>query len=242
MRVYLYRIRLLDPLFYAREGLTGAFTPPYLHATAINLAVKAALNLDPQDQPLLITDEEGEGRNTPRYCNSLVSTEFYFTPARLTTLLKYQPEITKGESDGFLVPTGRPDQGKPFKVGILNYLPPESEFQGYLIEKRGYNWPKLVRLGTFRGKAQLVLKALNRTEPARQKQTISHPVDPLVTSVKRGIMINMFPYPIVDNAQSEHAVVSYQEGKKFPEIIGFPDEWDLPNSEKIKVGKKPVII
>jgi len=241
MRIFLYKIKLLDPLFYAREGLSESFTPPYLHATAVNLAAKSALNLDPRDQPLLVSDENG-GRNTPRYHNSLVSIDFYFTPARLITPLRYQPEITKGETDGFLVMTGRSDQGKPLKAGTLNYLPPESEFEGYLITKKDYTWPRIMRLGTFRGKVKLILKQLDRMRAVKEKQTLSHPVDPLVTSVKRGIMINIFPYPIVDNVQSDHAIAGYLEQKRFPDIVAFPDEWELPTSEILQTGKKAVIV
>ncbi len=48
MIFFRYRITLFDPLYYAREGLFGAFTPHVLHGTAVNHAVTAALGLHPE--------------------------------------------------------------------------------------------------------------------------------------------------------------------------------------------------
>jgi len=241
VKVYLYRVKLLDPLFYAREGLSGAFTPPYLHGTAINLAVKAALNLEPEKQPLLVSEHNG-GRNIPRYSNSLVSNEFYFTPARLVSLLKYFSEITKGENDGYIFRTG---MGELFQAGrqagTLNYLSPESIFEGYLIEKTPYDWPRIIRLGSFRGKAMLGLFELEIIKSVDTLETASHPIDPLVTEVKRGILINMFPYPLVENARISHGIIAKGEKGSF-HIVAFPDGWEPPVVETVNLGKKSVVL
>ncbi|MEA3431651.1 MAG: hypothetical protein U9R01_03075 [candidate division WOR-3 bacterium] len=237
LKLYLYKIKLVDPLFYAREGLSGAFTPPYLHGTAVNLAVKSALNFDPEDQPLLVSDHNG-GRNIPRYSNSLVSDNFYFTPARLVTPLNYFPAITKGENDGYIFKTG---MGELFQAGMLNYISPEAVFEGYLIEKKAYSWPYLIRLGSFRGKASFTLFELEMMRSLHELTTVNHPIDPLVTSVKRGITINMFPYPLVENAQTYHTMLTKRnDGSKH--VIAFPDKWDLPYLEKIRGGKKATIV
>jgi len=227
MQAYAYKIILLDALFYAREGLSAAFTPPYLHATAVNLAVKASICLDPQDQPLLISEGNG-GRNTPRYQNSLVSPKFYFTPARLASPLCYRPEITKGENDGFTVEN---KQGEVLKAEILNYLPPETEFKGYLMSKQNLNWPQIIRLGTFRGKARLEIRELENISAFNEVITVSHPVDPLVSKVHRGIMVNMFPYPIIENALSSHVIRNFK--KPVADVIALPDLWNWPEVEKI---------
>lgn len=237
LRVYLYRIKLFDPLFYAREGLSAAYTPPYLHATAVNLAVKSALNLNPEAQPLLVLDNNGT-RNIPRYSNSLVSDDFYFTPARLMVPLKYFSEVTKGENDGYIF---RTEMGELFQAGMLNYISPEAIFEGYLIEKKLYEWPHLIRLGSFRGKASLTLVDLEIINRLSAFTTASHPIDPLVTSVKRGVSINIFPYPLVENARILHALL-VRGNDRSNHVIAFPDNWELPQIEITKGGKKTFII
>lgn len=237
MKVYLYEIKLLDPLFYSREGLSAAFTVPYLHATSVNLAVKSAINLDPAEQPLLISDENG-GRNTPRYSNSLVSEDFYFTPARLATPLKYFPEVTKGENDGYIFRTG---MGELFQAGTLNYIPPESIFRGYLIEIKRYKWPNIIRLGSFRGKVFLSLKELEIINSVKEPATVNHPVDPLVSSIQRGIIINIFPYPLIENAKTSYAIIA-KEIKDSHHVIAFPEKWQLPEIKFVKGGKKAIMI
>jgi len=58
MKIFRYTLNLLDPLFYSKEGLGGAVTPRYIHATAINLAIAYSLNLEPENQPYIIMVEE----------------------------------------------------------------------------------------------------------------------------------------------------------------------------------------
>ena len=96
IRIFRYGITLLDALFYSREGLSGAITPKYLHATAVNHAAAYALGINPENQPYIISENNG-GRNVPRYENSLICGDFYFTPARPKGTITYQPEIAKGE-------------------------------------------------------------------------------------------------------------------------------------------------
>jgi len=235
-KIYLYRIKLLEPLFHSQEGLSASFTPPYLHATAVNFAVKNVLNIHPQEQPYLIRDENGISKNNPRYKNSLVSNDFYFTPARLTTPLKYFPEITKGENDGFIFTT---KPAEPLQAGTLNYIPPESIFEGFLIEKKSYNWPKIIRLGSFRSKAILELIELEIIT-TNFNIVVSHPVDPLVTNIKRGIAIMMFPYPIIENPECSNCVIAKSNGR--PYRIAFPDEWEIPDIFHIKEGKDTIIL
>ena len=236
-KIYLYQIKLLDPLFYSREGLSASFTPSYLHATAVNLAVKNALNIDPQEQPYLIWEENNVSKDNPRYKNSLVSNDFYFTPARLTTPLKYFPEITKGENDGFIFTT---KQGEPLQASTLNYISPESIFEGFLLEKRSYKWPKIIRLGSFRGKAILELTELEIIKIINSNIIVTHPVDPLVTEVKKGIAITIFPYPIIENAECLNCVITKLDGKSYR--IAFPQEWKLPGIDYVKGGKQPIIL
>jgi len=236
-KIYLYQIKLLDPLFYSREGLSASFTPPYLHATAINFAVKNALNIDPQEQPYLICDENNISKDNPRYKNSLISNDFYFTPARLSTPLKYFPEITKGENDGFILTT---KQGEPLQAGTLNYISPESIFEGFLIEKKPYKWPKIIRLGSFRGKAILELTELEIIKTVNSNVVVSHPVDPLVTNIKRGIAVTMFPYPIIENAECTRCIMAKLNGQYYK--IAFPDEWQLPFVDHIKETKHATIL
>jgi hypothetical protein len=256
MQVYKYSVTLLDHLFYAREGLSAAYTPPYLHATAVNLAVCAALNISPEGQPLVVSDENG-GRNTPRYKNSLVSGEFYFTPARLDGACQYKPEITKGENDGFTVVTSPnlsqagfmgKGAGELFRAETLNFLPPETKFEGFLIIRDEESdtapvFPSqfLIRLGTFRGKARMKLEAMRTVRPLRESGTASHPVDPLVSSVRRGVAINMFPYPIVENSIVVHGLWCLQGGSGLERIVALPDGWQWPVSTRL-AGKAPTAI
>lgn len=243
MKVYTYSVFLLDPLFYAREGFSAAYTPPYLHATAINFAVVAVLpavvtGIDPQEQPYVISEHNG-GRNTPRYKNSLASDKFYFTPARLVSPLEYFPEWTKGENDGFTVQT---KMGEVLKAEILNYLPPETKFKGFLIANEVILFPNLIRLGTFRGKARLILEEAEIVKALEKEQTASHPVDPLLSKVFRGIMVNMFPYPIVENATIRHGIEVRSKNERFAKIVALPDKWQSPKIDQVKGGSKNLIV
>jgi CRISPR type I-D-associated protein Csc1 len=257
MQAFEYNIKLLDHLFYAREGLSAAYTPPYLHATAVNLAVNAALNIAPDAQPLILSDENG-GQNVPRYKNSLVSEQFYFTPARIVGAISYQAEVTKGENDGYTIVTSPnlaqkgfrgKGAGELFRAETLNYLTPESMFEGFLIirDELSENVPVfpeefLIRLGTFRGKARIKLRPLKSLRPLREPGTASHPVDPLVSSVRRGVAVNMFPYPVVDNCTVHHGIWCLKSGSGFEQIIALPDQWALPESTRLGTKAPTTIV
>ncbi len=194
MIIFQYNIKLIDPLFYSREGLGGAVTPRYIHATAINHAVAYAVGKG-ENQPYLMAEDNG-GRNIPRYKSSHISENFYFTPARLKGIAQYLPEIAKGELDGF-VRKGYPG-AEVLRASQLFSLVPETEFEGFGYCKDIALVPKIVRLGSFRGKANLTVSSAKFLGIV-ENTLVDHPTDPLVTKTCRGIMVNMFPYPIVEN-------------------------------------------
>lgn len=237
MKIFKYTLYLLDPLFYSQEGLGGAKTPNYIHATAINHAVAYSLNINPRGQPYIISERNG-GRNSPRYERSLISDEFYFTPARLRGNVKYCPEIVKGELDGF-VRKGYPG-AEVLRASQLFFIPPESEFEGYGICKEEFEIPSTIRLGSFRGKAKL---ALNEAKFVREKANAltDHPIDPLVCEAIRGIMINMFPYPLVEHAVCKQCIEVREKGERFSRVISFPQGM-IGKREEIAVKGDTIIL
>lgn len=234
MRLFQYTITLIDPLFYSIEGLSGAMTPHCLHATAVNHAVAYAEG-GMESQPYLISEING-GRNTPRYKNSLISESFYFTPARIEGNFKYLPEIVKGELDGFAVKGYA--GAEVLRASQIYSLAPETEFKGYGICKNEFMPPEIVRLGSFRGKARLKLIPAAFIK-RHSNQPVDHPVDPLITSVIRGIIVNIFPYPFIENAICKDCMEIRIEGEKFKKNISLPDELmekALKGEELIKKG------
>ncbi len=234
-------------MFYSREGLAGAFTPSYLHATAINHAVAFSLNIDPGNQPYITTENNG-GRDIPRYDNSKATDSFYFTPARLIGNLNYFGEVVKGDGDKYIqlgygalklygVSMSRKEVLKASKIFSI---PPESVFEGYvLIFKEEILMPQLIRLGSFRGKAELTLSNELKLSDKKIAGYVDHPVDPLITSPRKGKFVNMLPYPIVDNAFCDYCLEVYEHGKKI--YIGLPENYDIPTLEKISASKGMVI-
>lgn len=219
MRIFRYTIALIDPLFYSQEGLSGAVTPRYLHATAVNHAIAYALG-GIESQPYLMAENNG-GRNTPRYENSVISEDFYFTPAQLKGNPKYLPEIVKGELDGF-IRKGYPG-AEVLRASRLFSLVSESEFEGYGICKNGVVLPEIIRLGSFRGKARLKINT-TRFIKRLSKTLVDHPADPLVTEVLRGVMVNTFPYPLIENAICKDCLEIRIEGERFSKVISLPEE------------------
>jgi len=212
MELYAYTIKLIDPLFFAQEGISGAFTPLYIHATALNHAFAWAIGQKREDQPYVMTEENG-GSNYPRYTNSLIDKDFYLTPARLKGYSNYYTEIAKGDGDKYIqVRYGtskmngryirRRFHNEILKAYQLYPLSPESIFEGYLYTKLDISlFPTLIRLGSFRGLASLKLKGPFKVINYNEKQRYcDHPVDPLVSEVCRGITVSMLPYPVVDQA------------------------------------------
>lgn len=232
----------MDPIFYSREGLSGAYTVPYIHATALNHAVSFSLTINPESQPYIISDSNG-GRDIPRYINSISSNDFYFTPARLKGNLNYYGELVKGDGDGYIqlgygASTGKKEMLKASKIFSIS---PESKFEGYLIVyKENISMPPLIRLGSFRGKAELTLgKGPLKIGKKDIANYVSHLVDPLVTNVKRGRLINMLPYPIVENAYYEKCVEVYEGG--FKKFIALPEYIPIDGDEPIVKSKSTVI-
>ncbi len=229
MEIYPYTIKLIDPLFYSHEALSGAFTPPYLHATAVNHAVAWSMGRIREDQSYIISDAGG-GRNVPRYEHSWIEPDYYFTPASIEGNANYMVETVKGDMDYLIQPgfgqakimgknVGRNEVLKAYRIFSI---PPETEFKGYLhAEPDSVRlFPEYIRLGSFRGKTRLEIGKTEKVFCIASDQYVNHPVDPLVSDVKRGIMIGMFPYPIVDSAFVANAYEIRNKGRR--EFIAVP--------------------
>ena len=196
MMFFRYRITLYDPLFYAREGLCAAFTPHVLHATAVNHAITAALCLHADKQPFVIAEANG-GMDVPRYADSRASPSFYFTPAALCGTAGDWPEFAKGDGEGFLFQV---KAGEILKATRLHFLPPETQFAGFGVATTEMRLPERIRLGSFRGVARLETEYADSAKPVQGPASVTHPVDPLVSEVVRGVMMNLLPYPVVQSA------------------------------------------
>ncbi len=224
MELFSFRIKLIDPVFFAREGISGAFTPPYLHATALNHAITWAMGKKRDDQSYLMADQYG-GRNTPRYESSLIDNDFYFTPARIVGSPNYYTEIVKGDGDraiqmgyGITEFEGnrirRRFHNELLKAYRIYSLAPESVFEGYMLSpSRIDSMPELIRLGSFRGVASLELSSLKIIGREKRKYC-DHPVDPLVSKVIRGVPVPMLPYPIVDQAMAADVFEFRKHGQR----------------------------
>jgi len=211
MELYSYSIKLFDPLFFAREGISGAFTPFYLHATALNHALAWAMGKCRDDQPYFMTEENG-GKNIPRYETSWIDKDFYVTPARLKGPTSYYTEIVKGDGDKNIqvgygaaringVQVGKNEVLKAYRIYSIA---PESVFEGYLYSNLpADNSPTLIRLGSFRGLALFEIDKSYKVIGNERKKYCDHPVDPLVSKVLQGAPVPMLPYPIVDQAMVE---------------------------------------
>ncbi len=235
MNIYKYRIKLLDPLFYSREGLSAAITPKHLHATAINHAVAYAMSINSENQPYIISEANG-GRNTPRYKNSIASDDFYFTPARAEGNISYSPQIVKGELDGF-IRKGYPG-AEILRASLLYFISPESVFSGYVFSKKELEFPEMIRLGSFRGKAKLTLREVRIVKEIRST-LVDHPIDPLVHNAQRGVMVNMFPYPVVENSIcSECIEICEGTTKRF---VGIPAGYKLQEGDVINTNRNTLI-
>jgi len=222
IEVYSYSIKLIDPLFFAREGISGAFTAPYLHATAINHAVTWTMGVGRPDQSYLIGEWNGH-RNEPHYKNSKIEENFYFTPARLIKSVNYYTEVAKGDGERFIqvgygaakingISVGRNEVLKAYK---LYSIASESVFEGYLYTKIDIGlFPKLIRLGSFRSLAVLEMKKKYKILGKEKNKCCDHPVDPLVHKPIMGMLVPLLPYPIVENAVLETAWEIRKYGKR----------------------------
>lgn len=266
MKIYRYVIRLHDFLFYSKEGLSGAIPPSYLHATAVNGAIASVLNSDPQKQPYITIDSSTAKRNNPIYENSILSDDFYFTPAKPLTDIKLVPEYVKGEQDGYAVygyggsvkkvedsiksPDG--DRNIEFKQGgyeVLKYsklffISPETEFTGFCWCKDNITLPRFIRLGSFRSPAMVSYADL-RFKKITHNEIASHPVDPLVSMVRRGVAVTMFPYPIIDDALCDILLcASDYSGKEYyiAPTPGIENYFISPPVQRIRSNKNGTIV
>ncbi len=236
MKLHIFRLKLIDPLFFSREDIGGAHCPPYIHATALNHAAAWAMGIPRTDQSYIMTDQDG-GRNRPRYRHSFIEPDFYFTPARPEGLVEYMTETAKGDRESWVqVSYG----GAKLTLDFLDFDPgfvkrvehraikgaislkspseilkayrlfsivPETMMTGYLwtnLEKDSF--PKLIRLGSFRGLALLEIGNPLSVRLDAGKRYCDHPIDPLVSKVVRGIPVPMLPYPIIEFPQAENTV------------------------------------
>ncbi len=222
MELYSYSLKLIDPLFFAREGISGAFTPPYLHATALNHAFAWAMGKSREDQSYFMTDSKG-GRNTPHYESSLIDKDFYLTPARLSGPPSYYTEMVKGDGDKTIqvgygvakinnVQVGKNEVLKAYRIYSIS---PESVFEGYFYSKINLDkLPKLIRLGSFRGMAIFEANGPLKIIGKEKQKYCDHPVDPLVCKVIRGIPASMLPYPVIDQALIEDVLEIRKFGRR----------------------------
>jgi CRISPR type I-D-associated protein Csc1 len=236
MELYSYFIKLIDPIFFAREGISGAFSPPYLHATALNHALAWGIGKGREDQPYFMTEENG-GKNSPRYKTSWIDENFYLTPARPMGSVAYHTEIVKGDGDKNIqvgygaakingVPVGKNEVLKAYRIYSIA---PESEFEGYLYSNISTDkFPSLIRLGSFRGLAVFQIDKSYKVVGFEKKKYCDHPVDPLVNKVLRGSAVPMLPYPIVDQA----LVQEVWEIRKYRQRVFVAA---LPFQEKAKI-------
>jgi hypothetical protein len=242
MTFFRYRITLFDPLYYAREGLFGAFTPQVLHGTAINHAITAALGLHPERQPYVIAETNG-GMDVPRYTDSRASRRFYFTPAAVEGRSGDWSEIAKGDNEGFAF---RVEAGEILKATQLHFLPPETRFVGLALARGDTRaFPARIRLGSFRGLARLEIEEAVSSKLMAGLAPVDHPVDPLVSKAVRGVMLNLFPYPLVQNAICSKVYELKFEGSRLGSKkaarLAWPEGYPEPSPEE-RVPRGPTAI
>lgn len=220
MKVFRYRIELQDFLFYAQEAITGTVTPRWLHATALNYALAYAMNLFPERQPYFMAMREG--RNVPDYVSSLIAEAgYYATPARVEDIRAMKPVtfLVKGDREGYCV-KGAP--AEVLRISRVSMLPPGTRFSGFLLCHEDMSFPTRIRLGRFRSPAALSLEEASEIKPCEDR-VVSHPVDPLVSTTRKGVLVSMLPYPLVDRAYVHRCLAVRVAGQEF--CIAQPDDW-----------------
>jgi CRISPR type I-D-associated protein Csc1 len=242
MKIFAVKLFLLDAVYYAREGLSAAVTPPVLHGTALNGAMASATNEATELQPFLICEANG-GANKPRYTNSRLSEKFYATPGRPVGNVQYRVEIAKGDAEGFIeILLRKKKEGlaridsreQPLKFRRLHLLAPDSEFLAFLIiADESWTPPELIRLGSFRAPARVEYIEASSWKTLDVSALADHPVDPLVSHVSRGVVVNMHPYGVVENAVAKPAVELRFQSRlgglgKSRAILAWPAGYDLP--------------
>jgi len=213
--VYRTRLTLLDPLFYAREGLSGGFTPLLLHATALNHAYAVAVGINlPGQTYVQVPKGDARSPDIPYYEHSLVFEKIYLTPMEPRGSVSYVAEITKGEHEGFFSIT---KQGEILKAYRLNYIPPDTEFEGFALTLGDAEIERtlILRLGSFRGSARFQAEKIGAALKVVDYAFVDHAVDPLVSHVIRWAAVNIFPYPIIRNAQCKKSYQVTHCGRKY---------------------------
>lgn len=223
--LYRTRVTLLDPLFYAREGLSGGFTPTVLHATALNHAYASAVGICLPGQAYVQRPKENVcSPNVPFYKDSLVLEGLYLTPMEPKGALNYIAETTKADHEGFLSTTGA---GEILKAYRLHYIPPDTEFEGFALSLGDsvVEDKFILRLGSFRGSARFRAEKIGSVFRVLTDVFVDHPVDPLVSQVTRGAAVNMFPYPILRNSRCKRAYQTSFRRRKLAVAIprGYPE-------------------
>ncbi len=220
MKVFRYILELQDFLFYAQEAVTGTVTPAWLHATALNHALAYAMNLFPEGQPYFMAT--AEGRNVPAYSSSLIAgAGYYATPGRVENLRSLKPAIflVKGDKEGYCVKGAR---AEVLRVSRVSMLPPGTCFTGFIVCNERLPFPERIRLGRFRSPASMRLQEA-AVVAFREDGVASHPVDPLVSMTRRGVLVPMLPYPLVDRALVSRYLAVEVENEAFK--VAVPDEW-----------------
>lgn len=221
MEVYHYTVELQDFLFYAQEAVSGTVTPRWLHATAVNYSLAYAMNAVPEQQPYFM--HTPDGRNVPAYSSSLIpEVGFYATAARVanSAKLKLVTFLVKGDSEGYGYVTGK--GGEVLRVSRVSMLPPGTLFQGFIIGEKSREFPPRIRLGRFRSPARLVINRGKILEECHGDM-VDHPVDPLVSNTRKGVLVPLLPYPLVDKASVEKCLtVEFEEGAF---RVAIPDSW-----------------
>ncbi|MEM3071760.1 MAG: hypothetical protein QXG33_04250 [Candidatus Anstonellales archaeon] len=220
MRVFRYLIELQDFLFYAQEAIAGTVTPRWLHATAINYALAYAINLLPEKQPYFMFTQEG--RNVPEYTSSLIAEAgFYATPARVEGMRAIKPTtfLIKGDREGYCV---KNPPAEVLRISRVTMLPPGTCFSGFLLCRQDMAFPSSIRLGRFRSPAFLT-KVEATIIKLCENRMVSHPVDPLVSTTRKGVLIPILPYPLVDRA-CVHSCLAVKVGNQ-EFFVAQPDEW-----------------
>lgn len=220
LRVFRYTIELRDFLFYAQEGITGTVTPRWLHATALNYALAYAMNLFPEKQPYFMAT--AEGRNVPEYTSSLIpEAGYYATPARIENKRGMKPEVflVKGDREGYYA---RNVQAEVLRVSRVSMLPPGTRFIGFIVCREDMTFPGRLRLGRFRSPAGLHLEEADDAEFCGDR-VASHPVDPLVSGTRRGVLVPMLPYPLIDHALVGRCLATKFDNRLY--YVAWPDDW-----------------
>lgn len=209
MYIYAYKLRSLDFVHFAKKGLVGDITPPYIHSTAINASLQTALGLR--------SEEHFATNNKPKYQELFNGKSIYASPARPLHITYQASGITcNHEKYTFTV-----EQSEILKYQSIKTIAPDSEWAGYLFSIEKLNDEMIIRLG--RGKTPCSFTTEQKTilkEVHSSKSYVNHPVDPLHVKVIRGTVVSMFPYPIIEFPTVDGRIVQLDEKNR--NIVAIP--------------------